>query len=145
MKKLLLFLVFGVMIAGIVMATPQKLIVNIGDDIVIAITPDMINFSSVMPGTDDNPAINGPIKFNATGSNTNVTIEVTNVTGVPFEDGLELDGANPIGRTFHLDCVTVDYICTYSIVSTVPTLNVPKGLFKGMKEGNITYTITGDP
>ncbi len=145
MKKYLILLIIGVMAAGIVMATPQGVEVEIGDDITMIIKPTVINFSSVIPGTADNPAVNGPISFNATGSNVNITVVVTNVTGVPFDKGLELDNVSPMGRTFQMHCVIVNDICTYSIVNTDPTLNVPKGSPAGMKTGTITYLITGVP
>ena len=148
MKKSLIFLVmvsltFGMI--GVVSATDQGIDVNVGQDIHVVINPVTVQFSGVIPGTNNNPASNGPISFDATGSNVDVTIQVTTVTNPPFDTGLKLDNVSPTTRIFNLPCVLVSSICTYAPVTTVPTLDVPIGSPAGIKSGTITYTITGPP
>ena len=109
----------------------------------VSISPINLDFGSKTPGTFDNPALNGPITFDATGSNTDFSIEVADVTGFPFEDGLEFDGEEPVGQEWDFECEEVDDICTYETQSTVPTLSIPSGAVVGEKVGTITYLITG--
>ena len=111
----------------------------------ISISPITLNFGPLVPGTTDNPALNGPIIFDATGSNTDVNIEVASVTGFPFADGLEFDGLDPVGKDWDFTCVVVDNICTYETQSTEPTLSIPAGAVIGEHIGTVTYTVTGSP
>ena len=111
----------------------------------VSISPITLNFGPLTPGTTDNAALNGPILFDVTGSNTNPTIEVASVTGFPFADGLEFDGANPVGQDWNFICVVVDNICTYETQSTEPTLSIPSGAVIGERIGTVTYTVTGSP
>jgi hypothetical protein len=143
MIKPLIFLAVFVMLfsAGGVLAVDQPINGTISSDIVCAIGPATVIFGPITPGTNGNAATNGPITFNATGSNVDVAVTVTSVTGSPFSTGLRLDGADPISRVFNLDCVVVSNICTYSIATTTPTLNVPKGSPAGLQTGIITYTV----
>jgi len=149
MKKSLIFLVMVNLIFGIidvVSATDQGIDVTIGQDIHVVIDPVTVQFgTNILPGTNNNPALNGPISFDATGSNVGVTIQVTAVTSPPFDTGLKLDNVLPTTKIFNLPCVLVSNICTYAPVTTVPTLDVPIGSPAGTKSGTITYTITGPP
>ncbi len=148
MNKLLTTLVIASFIlTGVtgVFAADQDITVTIGEDINVVISPGTVEFDTVAPGTNDNPATNGPIEFDATGSNVDVNIEVTDVMGFPFEDGLMLDGVPALGSSWDLICTIVDSLCTYTTESTVPTLNVPTGAAQGINPGTITYTITGSP
>ncbi len=111
----------------------------------VSIAPTSLNFGSLSPGTTDNAALNGPILFDATGSNTNVNIEVASVTGFPFADGLEFDGFNPVGQDWDFICVVVNNVCTYPVQSTEPTLSIPAGAVIGEHIGTVTYTVTGSP
>lgn len=145
MKKLLVSLALLSVLIGIVgvLAANQGLEVTIGEDINLVISPTTVNFSSVTPGTNDNPATNGPITFDATDSNVDVTIEVASVTGFPFETGLMLDTAAPVGQSWTLPCVLSGDVCTYTTASTVPTLNVPIAAPQSTNTGTITYTVSG--
>jgi len=149
MKKILIFgVMIGILIGALsfVLAAEQGLTVTIGEDIHLLITPNPLGFGPVVPGINNNPATNGPIQFDASGSNVDVKIEVTAVTGFPFEsNGLLLGGAAPVGQTWNLLCTPVGSVCTYVVASTIPTLNVPLGATKGDKAGTITYLITGPP
>ena len=111
----------------------------------VSISPMNLNFGSRIPGTSDNPAVNGPIEFDASGSNTNFDVEVTDVTGFPFETGLEFDGDEPVGKSWEFNCVEVSDICTYATQSTVPTLSIPAGAVIGEHTGTVTYTVTASP
>ena len=147
MKKLLLFLVmFGILIStmSFALAVDQGLTVTVGQDINLVITPSTVDFGTVVPGAGK-PAVNGPIQFDATGSNVDVTVTVSAVTGFPFAGAtLRLDGdSTPVGLSWLLSCVPVSGVCTYAVASTVPTLDVPVGAPKGTHIGTITYTVTG--
>ena len=149
MKKLLLFWVmFGVLVGtmSFALAIVQDLTVTVGQDIHIEILPDEVDFGIVTPGPGK-PATNGPITFNAAGSNVDVTVEVDDVQGFPFAGStLRLDGDDtPIGLFWLLECTVVNNICTYEVASTVPTLDIPLGSPQGTHEGTITYTVTGPP
>ena len=150
MKKLLIFAVmFGIIIGAInlVAAVDQGLQVTIGEDIDLLITPSTVDFGTVVPGSTDNAATNGPITFDASGSNVDVHVEVSAVTGFPFASTtLLLDGdSTPVGLFWDLDCTIVNDICTYTTASTTPTLDIPLSSTPGLKTGSITYTVTGSP
>jgi hypothetical protein len=148
MNKILTTLVIAsvlVMSSGFVLAADQGINVTIGQNITLLITPTEVDFGTVAPGTTDNAATNGPIGFDGSGSNSNMTIEVTNVTGFPFDTGLKLDGATPIGQIFNQNCLIVSNLCTYTPATTVPTLDVLIGTPQGVNNGVITYLITGSP
>ncbi len=147
MNKFLVLAGFVVLaLSGFVLAqTPQPITVTVGDTIVVAITPPTVDFGNVATGTQNAPAISGDIMFNASGSNVNVSIEVTNVTGFPFTTGLKLDGAAPIGQSWDLLCNLVSNICTYPLQLVTPTLTVPTGTPAGITPGTIVYTIMETP
>ena len=149
MKKLLVFAVmFGIFISmmGFAFAAEQGVEVEVGEDIHLLITPETVDFGTVVPGPNK-PAENGPITFDAAGSNVDVTVAVTAVTGFPFAGStLLLDGdSTPVGLSWLLDCVLVSNVCTYAVAETVPTLDVPLGASQGTYLGTITYTVTGSP
>ena len=131
------------MILGAGADANQSVNVTIGEDIIVLITPNPLEFGPLVSGTNNNTATNGPISFDATGSNVNVTITVASVTGAPFNAGLKFGGLNPVGQIFNQNCVLVSSVCTYTPVTTVPTLSIPTGSPAGTKTGTITYTITG--
>jgi hypothetical protein len=140
---LLGFFVLSVFGVSGVFAVDQSLNVSIGENITVQIAPETVQFGQVAPGSNNNMATNGPIAFNATGSNVDVNIEVTNVTGFPFENGLMLDGSPALGEVWDLLCILNGGICTYAGAETVPTLDVPIGAPAGVVGGTTTYTITG--
>jgi len=148
MKKLLVFAVmFGILISTVsfILAVDQGLEVDVGEDIHLLITPETVDFGTVVPGPNK-PATNGPITFDATGSNVDVTVTVSDVDGFPFEGStLLLDGdSTPIGKSWTLECTeNVEEVCEYDLASTVPTLDVPLGTSQGTHLGTITYTVTG--
>jgi hypothetical protein len=109
----------------------------------VSISPITIDFGSLSPGTSGNPALNGPVIIDPIGSNTDVHVEVTAVTGFPFETGLLLDGSDPTSLFWDFACVEVDSICTYTPASLDPTLDIPPGAVIGPKAGTISYLITG--
>ena len=150
MKKLLVFAVmFGILISTVsfILADDQRLTVIIGQDIHLEITPKPVDFGTVVPGPDNPATTNGGlIEFDADGSNVDVTVTVDDVTGFPFAGAtLFLDGDDPIGKSWFLECVPEDDICTYVVRSTVPTLDVPVGTSQGTYLGAITYLVTGSP
>lgn len=147
-KFLILSVLFGVLVfssAGVIADTGQGINASVGENISLIITPTTVEFGQVAPGTDDNDATSGDITFDAEGSNVNVNIEVTNVSGFPFETGLMLDGMPALGEFWDLMCVIDSELCTYTPATTTPTLDVPVGAPPGVKPGTITYTITGTP
>ena len=149
MKKLLLFWVmFGVLVSmsSSVLAVNQGLNVTIGEDIHLLINPNIVDFGTRVPGTGYS-ALNGPITFDATRSNVDVTVTVSAVTGFPFDSAtLLLDGdSTPVGLSWTLVCKTPLTVCTYDVASTVPTLDIPTGASQGNHVGTITYTVTGSP
>src|SRR3989344_6653763 len=139
MKRILiLLLTFGVFlgVSGFVLgAIDQGVNATVNENISILITPSVVEFGAIIPGSSNVCANNGPISFDATGSNTNVTINVTSVTSIPFGNGLKFDGTNPVGQVFNQNCDVVSEVCTYTPVNTTPTLNVPVGTPIGPKIG----------
>ncbi len=108
----------------------------------VSITPATIDFGIVVPGSDDNPASENVV-LDADGSNSDVNVAVTDVSGVPFDTGLMFDGALASGQDYTIDCIDSGDICTYDLRVIVPTLDVPLGIEQGEKTGVVTYTITG--
>ncbi len=144
-KNFSVLLMMSLLVLGIsfVFAADQTVQVTIGGDVVVAISPNPLDFGNVLPNSVDNAATNGPIMFDATGSNVDVTVQVSSVSGFPFADGLMFDGEEPVGKNWLLECTIQNNICTYDSASTVPTLNVPAGSAQGQNQGTITYTVTG--
>ena len=142
-KKLLVFLViFSVMLGmiGVAIGVPQGIEVTISPDIHVVIAPTTVNFGAVIPG-DGNNAVED-VSFNATGSNVDVNVEVTIVTGDPFKDGLNFGGTLAEGQDIVLPCVHSGELCTYVLETVETTLDIPIAFQKGLKSGTITYTIT---
>lgn len=123
----------------------QGLNVTIGGVVVLEILPTTIEFGNVLSGSVNNPALNGPITFDASGSNTNVNVEVLSVTGFPFETGLKLDSNSPVGQFWDLICNLNGNACNFDLVEVVPTLDIPSGALGGTQSGTIEYMITGTP
>jgi len=147
MKKLnlLVFLVMTMLFGVVgVMAddVDQGINVTIGTTIQVIILPTTINFGSVLPNTNNNPATEN-VSFNAAGSNINVSVAVTSVTGEPFISGLKFDNVLVQGHApYVLPCVLSGELCTYVLKTVGTTLNIPATFQKGTKTGTITYTIT---
>ncbi len=136
------FLMIGV---SSVIAVDQGINASVSENIILHILPKNVSFGTVLPGTFNNNATTGNITFNATGSNSNITVDVSTVTGIPFEDGLKLDGMVPTSSDFMMGCTIVGGVCTYSIKTLIPTLDVPIGTPAGIRTGTITYLIIGIP
>ena len=143
-KKLFVFLMVTMVLSIMgVVADTQDTEAIINEAVTILIEPNPLLFGPLVSGTNDNPATNGPISFDATGSNIDVTVTVDSVTGAPFDNGLKFDGLDPVGQVFLLECVVVSDVCTYTPVTTIPTLDIPVGSPVGLQSGVITYIITG--
>lgn len=142
MKKLNI-LVFLVMMSvlPVVLGANQGVNVTIGADIRVIILPTTVNFGSVLPNTIGNPAVEN-VSFNAAGSNVNVSITVTNVTGEPFYSGLKFDELLARGKSYVLPCLLSGDLCIYTLKTVGTTLDIPATFKKGIKTGTITYTIT---
>ncbi|MFH1289946.1 MAG: lamin tail domain-containing protein [Nanoarchaeota archaeon] len=121
----------------------QDLNATIREIIVLDISPRGLDFGIVDPGSQGNPALNGPIEFDATGSNVNVSVEVTEVVGYPFVGGLKIDGMEAVGSSWELICILSGFSCTYNVVEAEPTLDVPIGAVGSYSEGIIIYTVSG--
>lgn len=121
---------------GMPLPNEQGLNATIKGIIKLEILPRWLEFSLLNQGSTNNPALNGPIIFNATGSTTDFNIEVTEVTGSPFDVGLKLDSEPATGKLW-----TILY--SSPIQTTEPTLDVPEGTTVGQNTGTIVYTITG--
>ena len=147
MKKLLVSaLVIGFLLsfgAFGVIAVDQDINATIDDNLTISISPATVEFGAVSAGSSGNPASSGNISFDPAGSNVNVNVDVTNVTGKPFEGGLKFDGSLAQGQDYDILCVGNP--CTYTPKTVSPTLDVPIGSRAGIKTGTITYIITGTP
>lgn len=147
MKKIVLvFLVMlGLMsLLGImVLAAPpsQPIEVTIDLSIHVVIAPGTVSFGNVLPDTVNNPAVED-VSFDATGSNVDVEVEVTTVSGEPFHTGLKFDGVTAETESYILPCVLSGELCTYVLETVDTTLDVPLAFEKGSKSGTITYTIT---
>ena len=145
MKKLFLLMTTVMMLSAIgVFADDQPVIVDVGENIHVAILPNPLDFGSILPGTS-NAQSTQDITFNAAGSNVNVHIAISDVTGVPFSDGLKIGGSSPVGQFWDLLCISdpTTEICTYDLVTADPTLDIPLGTSQGSKAGAIVYTVTG--
>lgn len=120
----------------VLMPNEQGLDVTIAGKIMLKILPRYLDFGIAQPGSFNNSALNGPITFNATGSTTDVKIQIVNVTGYPFSQGLRIDNQNPLGKFWSL-------IVSSPVQSAIPTLDVPSDAVPGSNEGTIVYMITG--
>ncbi len=123
---------------GVTPPNQQDLNVTISGIIIFQVLPRNLEFGSVQPGSFDNPALNGPIVFNITGSTTDVNVEVTEVTGFPFEQGLKIDGEPALGRFWMI-------LYASPIQTAFPTLDIPEDSPAGNSKGKIVYTVSGIP
>src|SRR3989344_4739338 len=96
MKKLLVFLVMiGVMGVMVVAVSPETLptTIVISEDITISVTQSTLDFGTVLPN-QVKEAENDPIVFDPDGSNVDVTVTVTDVTGDELFDDIEVMGTD---------------------------------------------------
>jgi hypothetical protein len=113
----------------------------------VTITPTSLDFGTVQSCSQDNNATNGPIVINPDSSNTNISIQITDVTPGLFEN-IELETSNATWvsiktlPTFSLPCNPVNQLCTFTPKSVNARLDVPCSIISGAKTGDITYTIT---
>mgnify|MGYP007051597841 CR=1 FL=1 len=123
---------------GILPPNQQDMNVTITGIIVFEISPRKLDFGFVQPGSQNNPALNGPIKFNITGSTADAQIEITKILGFPFNVGLKIDGHPAQGKIWRI---------SYSnpIQEAIPTLDIPEEALPGNHLGTIFYTVTGLP
>lgn len=123
---------------GITPPNEQDLNVTITGMVVFKILPRNLEFGFVQPGSQNNPATNGPIMLDATGSTADAMIAVTNVFGFPFEEGLKFDGQLAFGQSWTIHQ-------NDPILEITPTLDIPEDAPAGNNRGTITYTISGLP
>ena len=123
---------------GVLPPNEQELNVTIAGRIVFHVTPRGLEFGVVQPGSFNNPALNGPIVFNVTGSGADVNVEITQIIGFPFEEGLRIDGNLALGSFWAIPASS-------PIRTAVPTLDVPLDAPPGNNQGTIVYTISGTP
>ncbi|MFH1591901.1 MAG: hypothetical protein ABIB47_00855 [Candidatus Woesearchaeota archaeon] len=109
----------------------------------VLISPSLLNFGSLIVGSINNP---GPsVTIDPTGSNTNVSVEVTDVTEFPFETGLKFNGILAEGQVFAINCVESGNMCTYTPEIITTTLDIPSGAVSKPYMGTVVYTITATP
>ncbi|MBS3075600.1 hypothetical protein J4429_04030 [Candidatus Pacearchaeota archaeon] len=145
MKKLLVFLVMMSLVAmmPMVIGEPQQdLMVSVQSMTNINITPDLLNFGPVVPGTIGSVPVDKNIVFDATGSNGDITVSVSSITAGLFLNGLMLDGSSALNFTKTLVCNIDNNVCSYDKTPVVPTLNVPLGTLAGTQTGVINYLIS---
>ncbi|MBU0978108.1 MAG: lamin tail domain-containing protein, partial [Nanoarchaeota archaeon] len=129
----------------ILLPNEQTIGVIIAGKIVFKVFPRNLDFGIVQQSSTNNSALNGPITFDVNGSTTDVNVEITNVTGFPFEEGLKIDGHNALGSSWLLICLLNQGECNFNPVWAFPTLDVPEDAQPGNNKGTITYTVTGPP
>jgi hypothetical protein len=155
MKRLLvLLMMFGIMagMLGIVGADPSQGIgFEVNPQTTVTINPPTLEFGLIVPGAAATTATNGPISFNAAGSNTDISIEFTSVDKTIF-NSIELETSPGVWvyistvPTITMPCNKgIDDVCNYSPnpKTVAARLAVPIGTSAGTKTGSITYTITG--
>ena len=123
---------------GVTPQNQQDLNVTITGTVAFQVLPRNLEFGFVQPGSQNNPATNGPIIFNITGSTADAQVEITEVFGFPFNQGLKIDG-QPATGSFWI----INY--TSPIQIAFPTLDIPEDAQPGHNQGIITYTVTGLP
>ena len=149
-KNLVMIVMIGLMLSvtGFVMADGQDLTVIVSSTSSVSINPT-VDFGTISPGTPNSE--DDAITFTAdVGSNENMTISVTSVTGI-FADNIDVspDGLDTFASlesfTDVLGCVVVDGLCTYIPIILDAKLDVPLGTPAGIQDGVITYLIVGTP
>jgi len=141
MKKILVFLVLASMLLGVsgVMALDQAVTLDVSPVVNVAISPDIINFSSGNPGDIQ---VTTPLSFNLDSSNTNVTVKITGVTGNAFNNGnLAFD------EQYNLNSVVYNFICTinadactFNVITSQPKLWIHPGFRAGDYTGTVTFS-----
>jgi len=104
---------------GVTPQNQQDLNVTITGTVAFQVLPRNLEFGFVQPGSQNNPATNGPIIFNITGSTADAQVEITEVFGFPFNQGLKIDG-QPATGSFWI----INY--TSPIQIAFPTLDIPE-------------------
>ncbi|MEK6934556.1 MAG: hypothetical protein AABW46_01630 [Nanoarchaeota archaeon] len=150
MRKLVLLSILVIALgSGLVFSLGLPTTIEISENITISVGPGTLDFGIVAPGTEDNPSTS-PIEFDANGSNVNVTVEVTEVTGdddTLFDD-IEVETSpdtwvNIVGADVTMICDYSGGTCVFDPVSWDARLDVPEGLPAGTKAGTIVYTVSG--
>ena len=142
---------FGLMLSvtGFVVGqeASQNTTAVISSNLSVVINPTTINFGPILPG--ESKILDDAITFNAgMGSNENISIGVTDVTGI-FKNNIKVSIANNVtfvpleSFTNVLGCVVQSNVCTYTPIVLDAILKVPAGTPAGTQSGIITYTITG--
>jgi hypothetical protein len=122
----------------IILPNEQNMEVTIAGGIVFQVFPRNLEFGLVQPDSEDNPALNGPIILNITGSTEDAQVEITDIVGSPFNQGLKLDDEPALYKIWTI-------FQSSPIVTAIPTLDVPQQTLPGNKKGTIVYTVTGLP
>ena len=123
---------------GVTPPNEQDLNFTIAGKIVFQIIPRNLEFGLVQPGSFNNPALNGPIVFNLTGSTADANVEITQVIGFPFENGLKIEEEQAFGKIWTI-------LQSSPIQEAVPTLDIPIDAPAGNNKGTIVYTVSGVP
>ena len=146
-NNLVSLIILGVLVLGMigfVAADTQPVQVTIGEQIVIAISPTLLDFGTLSPGNTN--IAGSDIVFDATGSNVDVTVTVSDVTEFPFATGLMINGLAPIGQSTTLPCtLDVNNLCTYTQQNWKDSISIPIASPKGVFNGAIVYTVSGPP
>jgi|SRR3989338_3916184 len=122
---------------GVLPDNQQGLNATIMGKIVLEILPRWLQFGTVQPGSINNPALNGPIIFNATGSEADVRVEITEVIGSPFDLGLKIDNVAALGKIWTI------LQTSSQVQNATPTLDIPENTPPGTAQGTIVYTVAG--
>lgn len=122
----------------VILPNEQNIEVTIVGGVTFYVLPRNLEFGLVSPGSSNNNATNGPIILNITGSMEDAQVEITEVLGTPFNQGLKIDGIQALGKLWRI-------YQEHPITTAVPTLDVPQQTQPGNKKGTIVYTVTGIP
>lgn len=149
-KYLVLMMAFSLMFGVVgVIAEDQGVEVIVSPTSSASINPTTLNFGTILPGTPN--LLEDAITFSAdAGSNEDMTITVTGVTGI-FANNIDVSIADaatfgPLESfTDVLECVIVSEVCTYTDIVLDATLDVPPGTPAGDQTGTISYLLTGAP
>ncbi len=123
----------------------QGLNATVSGIISFKLSPTFVNFGLVNPGSTNNPAINGPIILDVSGSTTEVNVEITQVSGFLFENGLKINGNAALASSWNFKCTIIQGTCAFTTQTLIPTLDVSSNAPAGNTQGIITYTVFGNP